>query len=133
MPIDYSSGQSIRTAPKPYHVTDSRGGCPGANGSGVQLTLTFTTAGTAYVYAEGSMISNTSGRRDLQMTVDGSNVAIQCIQNTGPAATWDDRGNIWCGTVGAGTHTVALTSSYANIWGCGGEWGRMSALVWEVS
>jgi hypothetical protein len=132
MPIDYSSGQSIRTAPKPYHVTDSRGGCPNA-GTGVQLTLSFTTAGTAFVYAEGSMISNTTNRRDLQMTVDGSNVAIQCIQNTGPASTWDDRGNIWTGTVGAGSHTIALTTGYTGIYGCGGDWGRISALVWEVS
>ena len=95
--------------------------------------MTFSTNNTAIVYAEGSMISAAANRRDLQMNVDGSNVAIQCIQNTGASGTWDDRGNIWCGTVGAGNHTITLSSGYANIWGCGGDWGRMSALIWEVS
>lgn len=132
MPINYSSGQSIRSAPRAVHVTDPRGGCPGSS-SGTQLTMTFSTNNTAIVYAAGSMISNAANRRDLQMNVNGSNVAIQCIQNTGAASTWDDRGNIWCGTVGAGNHTITLSSAYANIWGCGGDWGRMSALIWEVS
>lgn len=132
MPVNYSSGQSIRSGARAVHVTDPRGGCPNA-GTGAQLTMTFTTVGTAIVYAQGSMISNAANRRDLQMTVDGSNVSIQCIQNTGPTSTWDDRGNIWTGTVGAGTHTIVLTTGYSNIFGCGGDWGRISALVWEVS
>lgn len=133
MPVNYSSGQTIRSAPRAIHVTDSRGGCPGAHGAGVQLTLSFSTSNTAMVYAEGSMISAAANRRDLQMNVNGSNVAIRCIQNTGSTGTWDDRGNIWTGSVGAGNHTITLSSGYANIWGCGGEWGRISALVWEVS
>jgi len=132
MPVNYNSGQSIRSGARAIHVTDPRGGCPNS-GTGVQLTLNFTTTNTAFVYAAGSMISTTTGRRDLQMLVDGSNVAIQCIQNTGGGNTWDDRGNIWCGTVGAGAHTIQLSTGYSNIFGCGGDWGRISALVWEVS
>ena len=134
MPVNFASGQSIRAGARAYHVTDSRAGCPGASAAGsVLISLTFTVSNTSYVYAEGSMISAAANRRDLQMYINGSNLAIQCIQNTGATSTWDDRGNIWCGTVAAGTHTIDLRSGYANIWGCGGDWGRLSALVWEAS
>lgn len=134
MPINYSSGQSIRSGARAIHVVDSRGGCPGAYTAGaILISLTFTTTNTALVYAQGSMISAAANRRDLQMYINGVNSSIQCIQNTGPTSTWDDRGNIWTGTVAAGTHTIDMRSGYANIWGCGGSWGRLSALVWEVS
>jgi hypothetical protein len=135
MAISYSSGQFIRSACKSYHVVDGRAGCPPAAAVGsVLLSMSITVANTAMIYTEGSMISNTINRRDLRLYVNGSSVAIGTIQNTG-ITTWDDRGCIWTGYLSAGTHTIDLrgVNASANIWGCQTTWGRLSALVWEVS
>lgn len=132
MAINYSTGE-IRSGCRVFHNVDNRPGCPGSAAANSDLvTLTFTVGSSAMVFCEGSIIGAAAGRRDLQFYINGSFLG-QCICHTGTASTWDEGYCNGVTTVSAGTYTLQLRSGSANIWGCGGEWGRISALVWEIT
>jgi hypothetical protein len=51
--------------------------------------------------------------------------------NDGIDNEWDNSVFRWAGYVPAGTHTFYCDVTCTNLYGCGAEWGRMSAMIFE--
>ncbi|MCL4339428.1 hypothetical protein M1271_07125 [Patescibacteria group bacterium] len=123
-------GSTISKAPRIIHATDPRSGCPPAGAAGTPLwTTTFTLTNTSSVYITGKTIRNFSGRNDMSLYLDGS--GVDTTLDYTPSAQWNEEQMRWSGTLAAGSHTVGIGSSNANVQGCGAGWGTIDIIIFE--
>jgi len=122
----------ISKAPRAVHSTDPVAGCPPARAVNTNLwTQSFTLTRSSTVFISGDIIRNASGRHDLGLFLNGSSYAT-AITNTGSTSDWVSGHVQWTGTLAAGTYTQSIRGvSSSNVWGCGGSWGSMDALIFE--
>ena len=81
-------------------------------------------AGSAFI--TGSIIRKHSGRADLYLYLDGSDVRKVLTYTSGLA--WEQADVYWAGPLSKGNHTFELKSNDANVWGCDGSWGSINAM-----
>lgn len=134
---------SIYAAPRIIEVKDTRSGCPGTAADGsVLMTATVTVSNPSVFWAHGRIIFLPSARggmrADFVLRVDGvgKKNALDAATNSAGAAVgaWDELDATFMGTLAAGTHTIDMQASNgSNCWGCGGDWGNLTILVWEAS
>ncbi len=123
-------GSTISKAPRVIHATDPRSGCPPAGAAGTPLwTTTFTLANTSSVYITGKTIRNFAGRNDMSLYLDGA--GVDTTLDYTPSAQWNEELMRYSGTLAAGSHTVGIGSSNANVQGCGGGWGTIDIIIFE--
>ncbi len=126
-----SDGSIISKAPRAIHSTDPRVGCPASWPANTAFwTSSFTLSRTSTIFVSGDIIRQTSGRADLALVVDASQVNQQ-ITNTGGTLDWLGGNVEWSGVLSPGTHSAYMSSPSANIWGCGAGWGSMDILIFE--
>jgi len=146
MPIDFSINGSlgITKAPRIITVGDPVSGCP-ASISNPRLSLSMTLTTTAIVAIEGEIIRRrqSTGRCDLYLYGPGypsvgsdSSAGNQMLDsildfNDQRDSEWDNAVFRWAGYVPSGTHTFYCDVSCTTLYGCGPEWGRISAIIFE--
>lgn len=120
------TGNAVRTIFTP----DTRSGCPGLAAANTDLVAqTFSLPSGGAVFVSAQLISNTAGRRELALYVDGVQRLLE-LQFT-DSAQWTTHNLTWTGLLSAGSHTVSLRSFQANVFGCGSAWGGISTLIIE--
>lgn len=141
MSIVTQSG-TIHSGPRVVETRDSRSGCPGTAASGTTLiSQTITVDNFCVYWTHGRIIFNSGSagknRADFVLRVNGSGVknALDTATNSSGANTgWEELDATFMGTLSAGTHTISMTGSNGtNCWGCGGDWGQLTTLIWEAS
>lgn len=146
MPINFSTSGSLgfTKAPRIISVPDPVSGCP-ATTSNPRLSLTMTLANTSIVAIQGEIIRrrNATSRCDLYLYGPG----YPSVGSDSPAGNqmldsvldyhdqrdseWDNAVFRWAGYVPSGTHTFYCDVSCTSLYGCGGSWGRISAIIFE--
>ncbi len=121
----------ISRSPRVIMTPDTRVGCPPAAAVGTDLwTQSFTLTRSAVVIIHGETIGYATGRRDLELYVDGA-FRDRNIADTYNLA-WTDSHTHWGGVLAAGSHTVSLRSAIgANVFGCGSSYGRITTMIFE--
>jgi hypothetical protein len=82
------------------------------------------------------MLSFAQDRRDVQLFVNGV-LQTQSLEYTPPSAglQWADHTMTWAGTLGAGSHTIALVAGFQQTtpvqYGCQGTWGNITTVIFE--
>jgi len=118
------------TPPTTTRVDDPRTGCPGPGAANTDLvTLPLTMTKSAPVRLATDIIRNYSGRADLYLLVDGTQVAQTLTYTT--TLGWAPAHIEWLTTLAAGAHTVSIRSNIADVWGCGPTWGSISAIAFQ--
>jgi hypothetical protein len=145
MALYSSSGLIASKPPRTIITTDSRAGCPGAAGAGpyggstTLMSQTITVSSTALVWSHCRIIFNYLGRCDMYLAIDNiarSEIgALQYVNDNGSTYQWDEQNLMWVYTLSAGTHYLELRSATGGTcdsrFGCGGDWGEISTIVWE--
>ena len=112
------------------HTVDNRPGCPGALPSNVPiLTQNFVLTASTPVYVTADIIRLASGRRDLNLYVDGR-VSDRTLTFTS-GVQWADAHLSWSGVLSGGSHTLTVSSPHANVWGCGPQWGSIDTILFD--
>ena len=139
MPINYTSG-TLYSAPRVIETKDTRSGCPGTAADGsLLISQTITVDNPAVYMTHGRIIFNAGsagkGRADFNLRVNGSIVKYAldtALNSNGTVAGWEELDATHAGTLTAGTHTITMYGSNgSNCWGCGGDWGQITTVVWE--
>ena len=147
MPINFSTNGSTAFTKPPRIITvaDTVSGCPPTRASNPILSLTMTLANTAIVAIEGEIIRRrqTTARCDLSLYGPGypgitsdSSIGNQMLDsildyNDQRDSEWDNAVFRWAGYVPAGTQTFYCDVSCLSLYGCGINWGRISAIIFE--
>jgi hypothetical protein len=141
MPVNYSVG-TIHSAPRVIETKDTRGGCPGTAPDGTLLiSQTFTVDNSCIYFTHGRIIFNAGSagktRADFNLRINGSivkNALDTSLTSAGGLGSWEELDATFSGTLSAGTHNIQMYGSNgSNCWGCGGDWGQITTVVWEVS
>jgi len=79
------------------------------------------------IWISSKMISETSGRSDLLLTVDGA--VVDKGTTFRAVNTWKTMSVTWVGILAAGKHTIAVSGIEMNkgTYGCGAQWGELQA------
>ena len=113
-----------------YQTSDTRKGCPAKAAAHSKLiNKTFTLASKSLLMVTGHIIRSAVGRSDLNLHVDNK-TADDGLTYTS-SKQFADGHVFWTGTVEAGPHNAWLSSPTANAWGCQGNWGENSRLVYQ--
>jgi hypothetical protein len=88
--------------------------------------------GEILVMAKMLSKNNGSGRRDINLFIDGSSMTKHSLV-TPPSGSdgWGMNNLFWAGPLTAGAHTVSIRGDTANSYGCGSGWGDITTLVIE--
>jgi len=141
MAVIYSNG-TIRSAARVIETKDTRAGCPGTAPDGTLLISQTISVDSACVYfTHARIIFNASSagksRADFNIRINGNivkNALDTALTSAGGLGQWEELDATHSGTLAAGTHTVQIYGSNgSNCWGCGGDWGQITTLVWEAS
>jgi hypothetical protein len=116
------------TGIKAYQTPDTRRGCPPSAGANKPLIKKDFTLGTeSVIMAQGHLIRNAAGRRDLHLVVDGR--LKDRTLTFSSSRQWEDATVYWTGALGKGKHSVYLRGPNANTWGCQDQWGDLDIIV----
>jgi hypothetical protein len=126
-----ASAADTSTPPVMIRVADTRTGCPPTAPKDTDLlTVAIPLGKSSSVRIAGDIIRNVAGRADLALIVDGQ-VVTRALTYT-PTAQWAPAHVEWVGTLAAGNHSASLRGvDLADIWGCGTDWGAISATVYQ--
>jgi hypothetical protein len=128
MPAYIAAGGPCQNCVTTHQTPDSRRGCPPKAGSNARLIQKSFYANTpSVIIAQGHLIRNAAGRRDLFLYVDGGlkDRTLTYTRNR----QWEDASVFWVGGVDAGIHTAWLAGPNANTWGCQDQWGDLDIAV----
>ena len=93
----------------------------------MQGHFNFSVETKAVLIAQGHLIRNAAGRKDLHLIVD-SRLADRSLTFT-RSRQWEDTTVYWTGAVNKGKHSVYMRSPQANTWGCQDQWGDLDTTV----
>ena len=147
MAINFAVGgsQYLTKHPRVIFTTDGRSGCPPASGSGATFyTTTVTTTQPAIFFVASSSIrywgiNGQSSRCDMAIRVDGLGFSGEQGRNL----QYADSGSQWqtdmmyhaFATTQVGTINISSVDgtggNCGNSWGCGGNWGGQTVMVFE--
>lgn len=147
MAVNFAVGgnQYLTKHPRVIFTQDARGGCPPASGSGATFyTTTITTTAPAIIWVATSMIrgwfiGGQSSRCDIGIIVNGLGFGGEQgrnLQYADSSSEWQtDKmyhafATTQVGTVSVSTRDVT-GGSCGNSWGCGGNWGGQTVMVFE--
>lgn len=118
--------------PSVFHFSDTRSGCPPiAPASGVIMSQTVNLGIAAPLTVDVTMARLAAGRRDLQLSVDGTTVQSAIASTAAADGTqWLTARIHWSGNLSAGLHTFnVVVDPNTAVWGCGQLYGAMDILV----
>ncbi len=118
--------------PSVFHFADTRGGCPPpAPANGVIMSQALNLGIAAPVTVHVTMARYSTGRRDLQLSIDGSPAMYATTYTPGAdGAQWATASLHWSGNLSAGLHTLNLVvDPNTAVWGCSTNWGAMDVEV----
>jgi hypothetical protein len=115
----------------PIQVFDNRSGCPPAGATaGVTVLMStgnLTVDRQSSVTVSANILSITTGRRDVELRVDG-NVVMSTLNRT-EIRDFAPHHLDWLGGLSPGTHNIELraggTLTSPDGYGCGPQWGNM--------
>ena len=126
----------LPSGPILFSFDDTRDGCPPSHAAELPFwEESFELDRDAEVTIHAKLSSDSVGRSDLRLhrsnDVDDLGIVDQRIFYTSEAADaqWSTGSIDYTDKLAAGTWTVGLSSSMADDWGCGADWGRMTVLV----
>jgi len=133
-----TSNGIMYSAPRIIQTLDTRAGCPGTLSSGgVIISHSFTVSNPCVYWSHGRVIFSGKARADFELHVNGTNrksALDTTLTTAGAVGSWEELDASFMGTLSAGTHTIAMIASNGtNNWGCGGDWGQLITMVWEVA
>ena len=116
--------------PTVIHTPDPRPGCPPATApSGILFAQNLALDEPAMVMISAQMSRSGTGRHDLSLYVDGTEVKVAITYT--PTLQWMSGVVQWSGPLTAGPHTVELRSAPASTWGCGPTHGAIDTIVFK--